>query len=167
MQLGGMLVALAGVALLQISSSDGRGSSLIGDLLVFSGCLMFALLAVFGKRETTRLGPVLFSTWGYLATAITLLPVIVSYSGTFAYERVSWYAWASLFYMAAFSSVIAYLLFYYALAHIPASRLSTFAYLQPVLATLLAVIFLGERPTPSFFSGGALVLAGVYVAERS
>jgi drug/metabolite transporter (DMT)-like permease len=69
--------------------------------------------------------------------------------------------------MAAFSSVIGYLLFYYALAHIPASRLSTFAYLQPVLATLLAMMFLGERPAASFFSGGALILAGVFVAERS
>jgi len=167
MQIGGMLVALAGVAILQISPRDGRESSLTGDLLVFCGCLMFAFLAVCGKRETTRLGPVVFSTWGYLATAITLLPVIWSYSKTFPYERVSWYAWASLFYMAAFSSVLGYLLFYYALAHIAASRLSTFAYLQPLLATFLAMIFLGERPTPSFFSGGALVLAGVYVAERS
>jgi drug/metabolite transporter (DMT)-like permease len=167
MQLGGMLVALAGVAMLQLSSRDGSETSLSGDLLVFCGCFMFAFLAVFGKRETTRLGPVVFSAWGYLATAITLLPVILSYSRTFSYGRVSWYAWASLFYMAAFSSVIGYLLFYYALAHIPASRLSTFAYLQPVIATCLAMIFLGERPTPSLFSGGALVLAGVYVAERS
>jgi drug/metabolite transporter (DMT)-like permease len=134
---------------------------------MFCGCLMFAILAVWGKRESTRLGPIVLTAWAYIASAAALMPVIFWYSTTFSYERVTWTGWASLFYMAAFSSVIGYLLFYYALTHIPASRVSTFAYLQPLIATVLAMIFLGERPTASLFSGGALVLAGVFVAERA
>ena len=52
-----------------------------------------------------------------------------------------------LFYMALFPSVICYLIYYYALSHIPASRVSAFAYLQPVLATIMAVVALGEHVT--------------------
>jgi drug/metabolite transporter (DMT)-like permease len=69
--------------------------------------------------------------------------------------------------MAVFSSVLGYLMYYYALTHMPASRVSTFSYLQPVLAIFLAMVFLGERAEPSLFSGGALVLAGVFLAERA
>jgi drug/metabolite transporter (DMT)-like permease len=168
LQLAGMLIALLGVAVLQLSSAANvRGSSLTGDLLVFCGCLFFAVLIVCGKSQSARLGPITFSTWGYLASATALLPVTFWYSTRFSYENVTWTGWASLFYMAAGSSVIGYLLFYYALTHIAASRISTFAYLQPVIAMVLAMIFLGERPGASLVSGAALVLAGVFVAERA
>jgi drug/metabolite transporter (DMT)-like permease len=58
------------------------------------------------------------------------------------------------------------LIYYYALTHIPASRVSAFSYLQPLLATVLAIPFLGETPSASMVTGGCLVLAGVFVAER-
>ena len=49
--------------------------------------------------------------------------------------------------MGAFSSVLGYLIYYYALARIPASRMAAFQYLQPVFATLMAVVLLGEHLT--------------------
>jgi drug/metabolite transporter (DMT)-like permease len=166
-QLTGMLLALAGVAVLQGSSPESRQSSLAGDLMVFCGILMFAVFAVHGKRETTRVGAIVMNTWAYAASALVLLPVTLWYSRSFDYGRVSWQGWMSLFYMTAFSSVLGYLLFYYALSHMPASKVSTFAYLQPLIAITLAMVFLGEQPNATLFSGGALVLAGVYIAERT
>jgi drug/metabolite transporter (DMT)-like permease len=68
--------------------------------------------------------------------------------------------------MAAMASVAAYMIFYYALSKISASRVIAFSYLQPVLATILAILFLGERLTPYLLVGGALVLVGVALAER-
>jgi DME family drug/metabolite transporter len=68
--------------------------------------------------------------------------------------------------MVLFPSVVCYLIFYYALRHMAASRLVALAYLQPLLATLMAIVLLGERVTPAVGAGGALVLAGVWVAER-
>jgi drug/metabolite transporter (DMT)-like permease len=68
--------------------------------------------------------------------------------------------------MAIFPSVVSYLIFCYALTKMPASRVSAFSYLQPVLATILAVPMLGESVNGSLAGGGALVLIGVYVAER-
>jgi drug/metabolite transporter (DMT)-like permease len=167
MQLVGMLLALFGVAVLQSSSPQSRQGSLIGDLMVFCGILLFAVFAVRGKRETARVGPIVLNTWAYMASAVALLPVTLWYSQTFDYGRVTWQGWASLFYMTDFSSVLGYLLFYYALSHMPASKVSTFAYLQPLIAIALAIIFLGEQPNAALISGGALVLAGVFIAERT
>jgi drug/metabolite transporter (DMT)-like permease len=167
MQMAGMVLALVGVVVLQLSSTDRRQSTLLGDLLIFCGCMIFAVFAVRSKRETRRMGPIVLNTFAYVSTGIALLPVTLWYSRSFAYEGVTWQGWASLFYMAAFSSVLGYLMFYYALSHMPASRVSTFTYLQPLIAMALAMIFLGERPTTSLFSGGALVLAGVFIAERT
>jgi drug/metabolite transporter (DMT)-like permease len=166
-QLGGMVLAFAGVAVLQSASTPAKQSSLAGDLLIFCGISIFAMFTVAGKSAATQVGPIVLNTWAYIASAGALLPVTLWYSASFDYTRVSWSGWASLFYMAAFSSVIGYLLYYYALTHIAASKVSTFSYLQPLLATGLAMAFLGELPSASLLSGGALVLAGVFVAERA
>ena len=164
----GMALALGGVAVLQFggaAASKGVATPL-GDLLVFLAGFTFACFTVAGKATMGRVGGVVVNAVAYVGTAVVLLPTTVWYSQGFDYGAITWQAWASLFYMALCPSVIAYLIFYWALARIPASRLSAFSYLQPLLATLLAIPFLGEFPNMSLALGGALVLAGVFVAER-
>ena len=68
--------------------------------------------------------------------------------------------------MAVFSSILAYTLFYWILKYMEASRVAAVDYLQPFIVVLLSMVFLGERPTGHVISGGALVLLGVYLAER-
>jgi drug/metabolite transporter (DMT)-like permease len=68
--------------------------------------------------------------------------------------------------MALVASVLCYLIYYHALTLIPASRIAAFSYVQPLLATLIAIPTLGERPTTSLITGGALVIVGVIMAER-
>jgi drug/metabolite transporter (DMT)-like permease len=78
-------------------------------------------------------------------------------------ERVGW---AGLFYMASLSAVAGYLLFYWTLRHMDASRVVAVNYFQPVVVVLLSIPLLGERPTPRLLASAALVILGVYLAER-
>jgi drug/metabolite transporter (DMT)-like permease len=59
------------------------------------------------------------------------------------------------------------LIYNYALTYMPASRASAASYLQPLGATLLAVVLLGESLTTALAIGGILVLTGVFVTERA
>jgi drug/metabolite transporter (DMT)-like permease len=68
--------------------------------------------------------------------------------------------------MAVLPSVVGSLIYYYALVYMPASRVTAFLYLQPVLATLLAIPVLGEHLTGALIGGGVMVLAGVSLTER-
>jgi drug/metabolite transporter (DMT)-like permease len=160
----GMAVALAGVAVLQ--SGSGGGATVAGDVIVLLGAFAFALFTVRGKAEVHRFGGVTVNTFAYAGSALALLPVTLWLSVGFDFARVSWTVWAGLAFMALFPSVLCYLIFYYALTYIPASRVSAFAYLQPLIAMLIAIPVLGEYPTKSLLTGGALVLAGVFTAER-
>jgi drug/metabolite transporter (DMT)-like permease len=161
----GMAVALAGVGVLQ-SGSGGGGATLAGDIIVLLGAFAFAIFTVRGKAEVHRFGGVTVNTFAYTGSALALLPVTLWLSVGFDYARVGWTVWAGLVFMALFPSVLCYLIFYYALTYIPASRVSAFAYLQPLVATLIAIPVLGEYPSKSLLTGGALVLAGVFTAER-
>jgi drug/metabolite transporter (DMT)-like permease len=162
----GMVTALSGVALLQVYGQGGAGASLAGDVFIFLAATMFALFTVFGKRMAQSFTSITLNTFAYVAGGAMLLPVTIWQAQSVALREVSWTAWASLLYMAAFPSVLCYLIYYYALTWIPASRVAAFSYLQPLLATFLAAQTLGERPTGALITGAVLVLAGVMMAER-
>jgi drug/metabolite transporter (DMT)-like permease len=75
-------------------------------------------------------------------------------------------AWGGLAFMVCLGTVVAYLFYAFALTELSASRVAAFAYLQPIIAALLAVWLLGERITPRVVAGGVLILLGVFLAER-
>ena len=166
-KLAGMLVALAGVLALQTSGSAAdSASTLYGDLLVLAGVSAFALFTVFGKPATAIHGAITVNSVGYVSGGLVLAPVVWWWGAGFAFSEVSATGWASLLYMALFPSVVCYLIYYYALTYLAASRLATLAYIQPVLATMIAIPVLGENVTYSLVFGGLLVLGGVYITER-
>ena len=74
--------------------------------------------------------------------------------------------WGLLAYIVIFPTAIAYLLQFWALSHVDSSVVALFIYLQPVIATTLAVLLLGDRPAPIVFAGGALIFTGVYLSLR-
>lgn len=165
----GMLTALAGVAILnlqpQVTAAPG-GPSVLGDFFLALGSLTFALFTVLGKKLSPRHSSIAMNTFAYLCGALALSPVTIWQARSFAFANVSPAAWMSLFYMAMFPSVICYLIYCYALSYVPASRVAAFAYLQPVLATTIAVLMLGERVTAPLVAGGAVIFSGVYLTER-
>jgi drug/metabolite transporter (DMT)-like permease len=65
-----------------------------------------------------------------------------------------------------FPTVLAYFLNYWALARVDSSQVALFIYLQPVLASALSVIWLGEQIGPRLVISTALVFAGVLFATR-
>ena len=166
-KLVGMSLAIAGVALLK-ALQDNAGparATWFGDIFIFLSTLSFALFTVFGKPVTRLYSSTTVNTFAYVGGAIALSPVTIWQAAAHPLSRISLAAWICAGYMALFPSVIAYLIYYYALTHIAPSRLAAFSYLQPVFAMLLALILLGEHLTVPVLTAGAVILSGVYITE--
>jgi len=163
----GMTIAASGVVLIQLSKDQASGATLLGDFLLFLSVLTFATYTVKSKDITKRHSTLTAITIAYTGGALALAPMTLWTGWRFDFAGVSAAAWCGLIYMALFSAVIAYLIYYYALTYLPASRVSAVSYLQPVVATAFAVIMLGERISTLLIIGGILVLSGVYVTERA
>ena len=166
LKLAGMLISFAGVAVLQGMRSSATPATLVGDVTVFLGSSMFAIFTVAGKRATASHGSIVVNSFAYIGGALFLSPLTIWQSAGFDFARVSAAAWASLLFMSIFPSVVCYLIYYWALKHCSASRVSAFSYLQTPGAMALAVLFMGEPLTWALVAGAALVFAGVYTIQR-
>jgi len=167
-KLAGVAVALAGVILLRVADArPGGAATFAGDFLTFLGSLAFAIFTVLGKPSAKRHGSVAVNTVAYVGGALLMAPVTIWQAARFPIAAVPWAAWLSVFYMALGPSVICYLIYYYALAHMEASRLSAFNYLLPAMATLLGVWTLGEQITLWTVVAGVVIFGGIYMVERA
>jgi drug/metabolite transporter (DMT)-like permease len=163
----GMAVAFAGVFLLEAENgSPVHSPFLVGDLITLSGTMGFALYTVLGKKVAGQYDAIAMNTFNCVAAAIMLLPLTVRQGMRLDWRAVGWPGWLGMIYMAAASSVAAYTLFYWVLRYMTASRVAAISYFQPVAVILLSVAFLNDHPTRNLLLGTALVLLGVYLAER-
>jgi drug/metabolite transporter (DMT)-like permease len=163
----GLGIALAGVAALKVfEPAAATGATWLGDFCMLLAALSFALFTVFGKEVTAQYSTITMNTYAYVSGAVVLLPLTLWEAARAPLAHVSAGGWLAAIYMALFPSVIAYLIYYHALAHMTASRLSAFSYLQPVFAAIMGVAILGESLGAPEIAGGLVILAGVYTAER-
>ncbi len=162
----GMAVALGGVALIQFTPSKSEGATLLGDLLALCGSLTFAAFTVFGKQVMRSHSSITINAFAYFGGSLLLTPAVLLLGGAAQLATISWGSWLTLCYMAVFPSVLCYVGYFYALNYIPASRVAVFAYLQPAIATFMAVPLLGESISSSLLLGGAIALTGVAITQR-
>jgi drug/metabolite transporter (DMT)-like permease len=166
-KMAGMAVAFTGVFLLEAEQgSPAHSPFLMGDLITLGGTIGFSVYAVLGKKVAEQYEAVEMNTFNCVAAAIMLLPLAVRQGIRLDWHAVGWAGWVGMIYMAAASSVAAYTIFYWLLRYMSASRIAAVSYLQPIVVILLSVAFLSENPSRNLLLGTALVLLGVYLAER-
>jgi drug/metabolite transporter (DMT)-like permease len=159
---------LTGVVLLRTLDAGPQGeATLAGDAITMGGALAFSIFTVLGKPQAHRYGTITVNTFAYAGGALLMSPVTLWQSAGFDFRAVPFSAWASVFYMALLPSVICYLIYFYALARMEASRLAAFSYLQPLLATVFGILILHERVTLALVVSGLVIFGGVSITERA
>ncbi len=165
----GCLVALAGEAGLALSRDASAGvgeASLAGDLLVLASGCASAFGYVAGARLAREGYPSAAVTfWGIVLASLVLLPVVPGLLGRLAAAPGTARAWAGLLYLGLGSTVLAYILWYGALARGGITRIGLTQFLQPVAGLLLAVLLVGETIGAAVLLAGLVILLGTALAR--
>ncbi len=163
----GMAISFCGVYLLETEQgSPAHSPLLLGDIITFGGVIGFSIYAVLGKRVAGQYDSIAMNTFNCVAAALLLLPLTIRQIIHLDWHSVGLGGWLGMAYMAVGSSVGAYTIFYWVLRYMTASRVGAVSYFQPVIVILLSMAFLGEPPSRMLLEGTALVLLGVFLAER-
>src|SRR6266851_2169188 len=166
----GTLLALAGALyVLAWRGLDLSRGPLLGDLLLLVAVVAWAFYTAEGRALVTTHGPLAVIAWTLIGGTMMYLPLgVASLAVPGTVHRIahaSPAAWFGLAYLILVTSVIAYLLWYWALAHLPAARVAIFSNPQPLATAVLAHLFLGEHVTPQFVGGALVVISGVILAQ--
>lgn len=162
----GIAVALTGVATIITSGAVQVGKEyLAGDIIIFFSVLAWALYTILGKPLAEKYGALRMTAYALASGTAVYFPFGLFRAIQYDYSQSTFGAWMSVVYFAIGTSVIAYVIWYYVLKHMPASRMAVFSNIQPVIATTVAYFTLGEQLGLSFFVGAAVVLTGVLITE--
>jgi drug/metabolite transporter (DMT)-like permease len=161
-------VGLCGVVVL---SGGGSGPfALVAVLATLLAAVSWGLGSVLQARLPVPSRPLLMSGMELLCGGLVLAVVALSRGElTFALDHVSAESWWALLYLIGPGSLLAMTCYVYALGRLPATTVSTYAFVNPVVAVVLGVALLDEHLTVGQGIGGALVVlavAGLLVAPR-
>jgi drug/metabolite transporter (DMT)-like permease len=159
----GMLLAIAGAALLVGASFSLSSERLLGDLLALATAVFYGGYILSIKRLRAGLSTATTMAWAAAITSAALLPVALITEPTLF--PITVVGWLVLLGLALLSHAGGQGLITFALAHLPASFSSVTLLLQPVLSALFAWLLLGERLTPQQMAGGLVVLTGIFIAR--
>ncbi|SHF35123.1 EamA family transporter [Streptoalloteichus hindustanus] len=169
----GIVVGLGGLAVLVLlgggSASGTHGTAWWAPWLVLLAALGWSV----GSVATTRLpvppNPFASSAVQMLVGGLALLVAGWARGERLDVGAVTTSSWLALGYLALVGSVFAFSSYVYALGKLPVSTVSTYAYVNPVIAVFLGVVLANERVDVAQLVGGLLVLAAVVLvvsAER-
>jgi drug/metabolite transporter (DMT)-like permease len=172
----GMLIGLAGVILLfseQISkifsmpeSTPVKMSSMI--LLLF-GAIAWAGGSLYSKYKPAQGSIIVTSTWQMLAAGIAFIPGILirgEFNG-FQWQEVPYESWMSLIYLVIMGSIAGFSAYVWLLQVRTAMQVSTYAYVNPVVAVLLGVFFANEKITGIQIAGLIIILGSVLLINMA
>jgi drug/metabolite transporter (DMT)-like permease len=163
----GAAVAFAGVVVLTTGKTQpGASVTLWGDFIVFLGTAVFAYYTILLKKVAARYDALSLNTVLFVFGAVFMLPFSAREFLAVRWSAQPAEAWWGIAFLVTCGSVLAYLIFAFALTELTATRVAAFNYLQPVIAAALGVWLLGETLTARVIVGGAFILAGVYLTER-
>jgi drug/metabolite transporter (DMT)-like permease len=163
----GTAVALTGVAVLTLGKrASSNGATVSGDSIMFAGTTVFAYYTVLLKKLATRYDGITLNAVIFGLGAIFLVPFSLTQVRSLPWHALPREAWWAMAFMVLLGTFISYLIYVFALAELTAARVAAFAYLQPIVAIILAILLLAEKLTSQVTLGGLLILCGVYLAER-
>lgn len=157
-------IAVAGIALVsfgRVDDTDGGGDVVAGVLLGLLAGVAYALYT-YASSRAIGVGHSGRSVMGGMfgVGAIALLPVLLLFGAPLLQSPQNIGIAA---YLAVGPMFAAYLLFGFGLTHMRSSVATTITLVEPLVATLLAVVVVGERLEPVGWVGLVLILSGVTV----
>jgi drug/metabolite transporter (DMT)-like permease len=163
--IAGLLLGLIGLAWLVGPDAllGGGRADLVGAVVVVLGSFSWAVGSIYARHAATPPSPFLSTAMQMIGggAALLLLSVCLGEPWTFDATAVSLRSILGLFYLMLFGSIVAFSAYIWLLRVSTPARVSTYAYVNPVIAVLLGWGVAGEALTIRMIIAAAVIVSGV------
>jgi drug/metabolite transporter (DMT)-like permease len=163
----GVLLGLIGLGvLLAPTLRTGANSAVRGEAGLLLATLCWTCGSLYSKRVVVGVPALVATGWEMLVAGLAL-SLIATATGGFSHFAPAHEAWLALGYLAAFGSCIAFTAFGWLLQHVPAAKVMTYAYVNPVIAVLLGCLLRNEPFTTSMALGTPIIVLAVVLVTTA
>ncbi|WP_295791880.1 EamA family transporter [Mucilaginibacter sp.] len=164
----GLIIGFVGVILLfseqlGVMFSGGGASKLPWMLLLLFGSISWSGGSLFSKHRPTSGSGSVSAAWQMLAAGFVYVPVSVIHGefNNLNLDSIHTSSWLAVTYLVFFGSIAAYSAYVWLLQVRPATQVSTYAYVNPVIAVILGVVFIHENVSLMQLVGLFVILGSV------
>lgn len=163
--MGALLLGFTGVAWLAApwESVAGGGLDPAGVFAVLGACVSWAVGSIYSRHARHGAEPIVAAALQMLTGGAALLLVALAH-GDFAGLHpgaISGRSWVAFAYLIGCGSLIGFSTFVWLMKHSTPARVSTYAYVNPIVAVFLGWLILGEPVTPRTIAASAIIIAAV------
>lgn len=165
----GVFIGLIGTVLLITygnSSAGNATNSNWGNFLVFINAASYGLYLVLAKDLIKKYNPIVFVKWLYLFGLVFVIPFGFGELTEVVWQEIPSNMYWNIGFVIIFTSCITYLFNLYALSKLKPTTVSVFIYLQPVIATIYALIVGSDSLNMVKICATLLIFFGVYLVTK-
>jgi len=164
----GLAIGFAGVMILilQNGTPDISSSTFLGDMYSLINTISWAFYTVIIKRMLEKYHPITVMKWTFLFGMFVNIPIGYSQWSTTDWGAISTISWLEISFVVIGATYLGYLLISFGLRKLSPTIVSTYTYLQPVIAAYLATLMGQDHIDVVMVVSALLIFAGVYVVSR-
>ncbi|MEV7964847.1 EamA family transporter [Sphaerisporangium sp. NPDC088356] len=157
--LAGVLIGFCGVAGLSLTGAPS--SSAVSIVIILAGSLSWSIGSFLPTVISMPKDPFVASTVEMAVGGAGLLVAGPAFGERLHLSTISGSSWLALLYLVLIGSLVGFTSYVWLLGNAPISLVSTYAYVNPVVAVILGVVVLSERVTTQMFAAGLVIVLGV------
>lgn len=168
MQLGGSLLAFAGMVIVVLNGRFVLHLSPLGDALAFTACLSWSVYSLLMKWVSAKYGAAFITRKVFFYGVLTILPYYIFYPTLpTAAVLTKPVVVGNLAFLGCLASMICFLTWNWCISKLGAVKATNWVYFNPITTMIFASWVLGEKITPYFLAGATCILLGMFAADRS
>ncbi len=163
----GSMIACAGMALVVLNGHFVLHLSPLGDTLAFCAALCWAFYSLFIKQVSSVYPSIFITRKIFFYGLLTVIPYFIFVPGMPPIEVITdWPVMGNLLFLGFVASMLCFLTWNWCIVRLGAVQATNYIYFNPLVTILAAWLILSERITIYILIGAAMIVIGMYWAER-
>ena len=164
----GLLLGVIGAIVLIVdrTTSSSASNPILGDMLIIVNAVSYTIYFILVKPLMLKYNPIVVMRMLFSIGFFLILPFCFTQFMATDFTAFTDIAWANLAIICVLGTFLAYIFNVYGIKHLGASIAGAYIYIQPILAAIIAIIFLKESLDIQKIIAGLMIAAGVYISTK-